>query len=46
MYYLVDNYTDDIIDKIDSVTIRGVEHYFIGRKKMKDNEELFIRFGE
>ena len=30
MYYLVDNYTDDIIDKIDSVTPGGAEHYFIG----------------
>ena len=41
MYYLVDNYTDDIIDKIDSVTPGGAEHYFIGRKKMKDKVEAF-----
>lgn len=41
MYYLVDNYTDDIIDKIDSVTPGGAEHYFIGRKKMVDMKQEF-----
>ena len=41
MYYLIDNYTDDIIDKIDSVTHGGAEHYFIGRKKMVDMKQEF-----
>jgi hypothetical protein len=41
MYYLIDNYTDDIIDKIDSVTPGGAEHYFIGRKKMVDMKQEF-----
>ena len=41
MYYLIDNYTDDIIDKIDSITLGGAEHYFMRRKKMEDNEDAF-----
>ena len=40
-YYLVEKRTDNIVDKIDSVTSCGAEHYFIGRKKMKDNEKAF-----
>ena len=40
-YYLVEKRTDNIVDKIDSVTSGGAEHYFIGRKKMKDNEKAF-----
>ena len=42
-YYLVDRFTDNIIDKIDSVTPGGAEHYFIGRKLMTDNVEAFHR---
>ena len=33
-YYLVDNY-DNIVDKIDSVTPGGAEHYFMKRNKVK-----------
>ena len=32
-YYLVENRTDNIVGKIDSVTPGGAEHYFLGRKK-------------
>ena len=39
-YVLIDkNY--DIVDKIDSVTPGGAEHYFMGRKKMKDKESFY-----
>ena len=42
-YYLVENRTDNIVGKIDSVTPGGAEHYFLGRKQMKDNEEGFYK---
>ena len=39
-YVLIDkNY--EIIDKIDSVTPGGAEHYFMGRKKMKDKDAFY-----
>ena len=38
-YYLVERRTDNIVDKIDSVTPEPVKDYFIGRKQMKDNEK-------
>ena len=40
-YYLVERRTDNIVDKIDSVTPGPVKDYFIGRKQMKDNEKAF-----
>ena len=40
-YYLVERRTDNIVDKIDSVTPGPVKDYFIGRKQMKDNEKSF-----
>ena len=40
-YYLVERRTDNIVDKIDSVTSEPVKDYFIGRKQMKDNEKAF-----
>jgi len=40
-YYLVDRFTDNIIDKIDSVTPGGAEHYFMGRKKMEDKDAFY-----
>ena len=40
-YYLVERRTDNIVDKIDSVTPEPVKDYFIGRKQMKDNEKAF-----
>jgi len=41
IYYLVEKRTDNIVDKIDSVTPGPVKDYFIGRKQMKENEEGF-----
>ena len=40
-YYLVERRTDNIVDKIDSVTPNPVKDYFIGRKQMKDKEKKF-----
>ena len=40
-YYLVERRTDNIVDKIDSVTSEPVKDYFIGRKQMKDNVKGF-----
>ena len=40
-YYLVERRTDNIVDKIDSVTPGPVKDYFIGRKQMKDNKKAF-----
>ena len=40
-YYLVERRTDNIVDKIDSVTPEPAKDYFIGRKQMKDNEKSF-----
>ena len=39
-YYLVDNY-DNIVDKIDSVTSGGAEHYFMKRKVFEDKEKFY-----
>ena len=41
IYYLVEKRTDNIVDKIDTVTPGPVKDYFIGRKQMKENEEGF-----
>ena len=41
IYYLVEKRTDNIVDKIDSVTPGPVNDYFIGRKQMKENEKGF-----
>jgi len=41
IYYLVEKRTDNIVDKIDSVTPGPVKDYFIGRKQMKENEKGF-----
>ena len=39
-YVLIDkNY--DIVDTIDSVTPGGAEHYFMGRKQMKDKDAFY-----
>jgi hypothetical protein len=43
-YYLVDNYTECIIDVVElasNVGLSGARTFFIGRKVMKDNEEAF-----
>ena len=39
-YVLIDKYYD-IVDKIDSVTPGGAEHYFMGRKKMEDKDAFY-----
>ena len=39
-YYLVDNY-DNIVDKIDSVTPGGADHYFMKRKLLEDKEKFY-----
>ena len=31
----------EVIDKIDSVTPGGAEHYFMGRKQIKDKESFY-----
>ena len=41
MKYVLINKSYEIIDKIDSVTPGGAEHYFMGRKKMKDKESFY-----
>ena len=41
IYYLVERRTENIVDKIDSVTPEPVKDYFIGIKQMKDNEKSF-----
>lgn len=41
IYYLVEKRTDNIVDKIDSVTPGPVKDYFISRKQMKENEKGF-----
>jgi len=39
-YVLIDkNY--EVIDKIDSVTPGGAEHYFMGRKQMTDKDKFY-----
>ena len=39
-YVLIDkNY--EVIDKIDSVTPGGAEHYFMGRKKINDKDSFY-----
>ena len=39
-YVLIDkNY--EVLDKIDSVTLGGAEHYFMGRKQMKDKDAFY-----
>ena len=39
-YFLIDkNY--DVVDKIDSITPGGAEHYFMGRKQMKDKDKFY-----
>ena len=35
IYVLIDS-NNDIVDKIDSITPGGAEHYFMKRKQMKD----------
>ena len=40
IYVLIDkNY--DVIDKIDSITPGGAEHYFMGRKRMTDKDKFY-----
>jgi hypothetical protein len=40
IYVLVDR-TNEIVDKVDSVTLGGAKHYFRILKKMKDKDEEF-----
>ena len=43
-YYLVDNFTDNIIDSVElgsDIGISGARTFFIGRKLMKDDEKSF-----
>ena len=45
-YYLVDNFTDNIIDSVElgsEIGVSGARTFFIGRKLMKDNEKSFDR---
>ena len=39
IYVLVDK-TNEIVDKIDSITPGGAEHYFMERKKMFDKKKF------
>ena len=39
-YVLIDK-KYEIVDKIDSVTPGGAEHYFMGRKKMTDKDKFY-----
>ncbi len=40
IYVLVDK-TNEIVDKIDSITSGGAEHYFMERKKMYDKKKFY-----
>ena len=40
IYVLVDS-TNEIVNRVDSVTLGGAKHYFRILKKMKDKEEEF-----
>jgi len=40
IYVLVDK-TNEIVDKIDSITPGGAEHYFMERKKMYDKKKFY-----
>ena len=40
IYVLIDS-NNDIVDKIDSITPGGAEHYFMGRKKMNDTDAFY-----
>tara|TARA_B100000073_G_scaffold179820_1_gene148785 strand:- start:53 stop:298 length:246 start_codon:yes stop_codon:yes gene_type:complete len=40
IYVLVDS-SNDVVDKIDSITEGGAEHYFMKRKQMEDKEAFY-----
>ena len=40
IYVLIDS-SNDIVDKIDSITEGGAEHYFMKRKRMKDKDSFY-----
>ena len=40
IYVLIDK-TGEVIDKIDSVTPGGAEHYFMKRKKIEDKDKFY-----
>ena len=40
IYVLIDK-TGEVVDKIDSVTPGGAEHYFMKRKKIEDKDKFY-----
>ena len=40
IYVLIDR-NNDIVDKIDSITPGGAEHYFMKRKQMDDKDDFY-----
>ena len=40
IYVLIDK-AGDVVDKIDSVTAGGAEHYFMKRKKIEDKDKFY-----
>ena len=40
IYVLIDS-NNDIVDKIDSITPGGAEHYFMKRKQMDDKDDFY-----
>ena len=40
IYVLIDK-AGDVVDKIDSITAGGAEHYFMKRKKIEDKDKFY-----
>ena len=40
IYVLIDS-SNDIVDKIDSITPGGAEHYFMKRKQLEDKDTFY-----
>ena len=41
MKYVLINKSYEVIDEVDSVTPGGAEHYFMGRKQIKDKDKIY-----
>jgi len=41
MKYVLINKSYEVIDEVDSVTPGGAEHYFMGRKQIKDKDKFY-----
>tara|TARA_R100000008_G_scaffold64845_1_gene41878 strand:+ start:602 stop:862 length:261 start_codon:yes stop_codon:yes gene_type:complete len=41
MEYVLVNSAHEVVDRIDSITPGGAEHYFMKRKKMEDKDKFY-----